>query len=267
MCSGYAFSEQVQDCLRNSLLQSLVLRPQNFISFDHFAAFVGSLHSSSLRKLKVYDWHFYEAAFPVQIFSKFLLMEFYMWGVSLHEAGWKSMRQEIPKCKTLESLGIMDIEWWGSNKTAAEVTVEFAQLLKDCPNILYANPTGFYNSEDDDIVDDEGYEDVQYTIHYAPILEHNRLIKNLTRLKKDENCQVRGFLVAEVIGRRFAQKPSSCYTVLKANVDVLVSYYHSSDENVQEVLRDAVDAPEIVIHDSTTANKQIKCTTPSKRKR
>jgi len=66
-----------------------------------------------------------------------------------------------------------------------------------------------------------------YTTHIAPILEHNRLIQNLKTFKERGNYQERGFLVAEAVGTRFAKKVSSCYTILKSNVDVLVSYLSS----------------------------------------
>jgi len=49
-------------------------------------------------------------------------------------------------------------------------------------------------------------------------------------------------------------KPSSSYTVLKANVDVLVAYL-TSDQNAQQVVQEALDASETVTYIplSTTA--------------
>jgi len=260
--SGYRFSDRLQDSLRDSLmLQSLFLTPQNFISFEDFAGFVISLHSRSLRSLKIFAWDFGRAAFPVEIVHKLLLKEFYILGVPFSEAGWKSIRQELPKCKTLEKLEILNMSW-GPNKqedVAVEFAVEFAQLLKDSPNILFTNRRDFFCDDDDGEEDDE-----LYTTHFAPILEHNRLLKNLTILKRRENYQVRGFLVAEAVGSRFAKKPSSCYTVLKANVDVIVSYL-TSDQNAQHVVQEALDTSETVAYIplSATAQKQNKRTTPS----
>jgi len=148
-----------------------------------------------------------------------------MWDVYFNEAGWKSICQELPKCKTLNSLEFSSIGWWSSNKkevAASEFAVKFAQLLKYCPNILFTNETEFFCDDDDD--DDDYDDNVLYQTHFSPIPEHNRLTKNMITLRKKENYQVRSFLVAEAVGTRFAKKPSSCYTVIKANVDVLVAY-------------------------------------------
>jgi len=269
----YGFSERLQDSLRDSLqLQTLALELLNFMSsFDHFAGFVRSLHSRSLRSLKFYYWDFRRAAFPVEIFHKLLLTELYVGCVFFTEAGWKSIRQELPKCKTLEKLEVVVIGWCGCyEKEFAEVqvAVEFAELLKDSPNILVTNTREFFYDNDEDEDDDNAEDDELYTTHIAPILQHNRLIKNLTILKRKENYQVRGFLVAEAVGRQFANKPSCCYTVLKANVDVLVAYL-ASDEKAQQVVSEAVHASETVMYNplSTTGEKQDKRQTPSNRKR
>ncbi len=189
-------------------------------------------------------------------------------GVSFDEASWKSMRQEIPKCKTLVSLGFSGIDWWSCHlKKVAEVefAVDFVQLLKDCPNILFTNTMTFFYHDFRGPFDD-GSE--LYATHFAPILEHNRLTKHLIALKGKENYQVRGFLVAEAVGRQYATKPSSCYRILKENVDVLVSYL-SSDDRAQQIVREAIDAPTKVVRNPTsaTAEKQNKRTTPAKRKR
>ncbi len=255
-------------------MQSLVLSPSNFISFDDSVRFVRSLHSRSLRSLRIHYWDFDHAAFPVEIFHKLLLTEFEMSGVYFNEAGWKSIQREIPKCKTLLSLRFSGIAWWSTNKkkvAEVEFAAEFAQLLKDCPNILITNISEFFFDIGEDVNDDDPYDDGSelYATHFAPILEHNRLTINLKTLRRRENTKVRGFLVAEAIGRQFANKPSSCYTVLKANVDVLVSYL-PSDERAQQIVRDAIDdARKKVVQNrtSTTANKQSKRATPSKRKR
>jgi len=115
--TGYRFSEQVQDSLHDSpTLQTLVLYLVNFQSFDEYESFLGSLHSSSLCRLKIFDWDFCHAAFLVEIFQKHLLTDLYMMSVSFMEAGWKSIWQELPKCKTLDRLEFKSVEWWGSNK-------------------------------------------------------------------------------------------------------------------------------------------------------
>jgi len=267
------FSKQVLNSLRNNLqLQSLELCSKNFKSFNDFAAFVSSLHSSSLRKLTIFNWDFRRAAFPVEIFHKLLLMEFHVKAVDFTKAGWKSCRQDIPKCKTLNVLSFSSIMLWNSRKkknAKVEFAVELAQLLKDSPNILSTTKGrmfSYYFDRDDD--DNDKHDSVLYATHFAPILEHNRLTRNLIALRKKENDQVRGFLVAEAIGTRFAQKPSSCYTVLKANVDVLVSYL-SWDAKAQEVFREAIDdAPESVqMPMSTTPNNLNKQKPLSKGKR
>jgi len=151
-----------------------------------------------------------------------------------------------------------------------EFAVDFAQLLKHCPNILFTNTTEFFFDIGDDVDDDDPYDDGSelYATRFAPILEHNRLTNNLITLRRRENSHVRGFLVAEAIATRSTKKFSSCYTVLKANVDVLVSYL-SSDEKALHVVRREIDAPKKVVHNllSRTANKQNKRTTPFKRKR
>jgi len=169
-----------------------------------------------------------------------------MWVAHFNEAGWKSFRQEIPKCKTLEKVELLKIWLWDcNNKDVAknDFAVDFAQLLKNSPNILFTNKRNFFYDEHDKDDDDN----VLYTTRIAPILEHNRLLKNLAILKRKGNYRVRSFLVAEAVGRRFAQKPSRCYTVLKANVDVLVAYL-TSDGNTQQVVPEAVDAPEIAAY-------------------
>jgi len=264
------FSKRLQDSLRDSLkLQSLFLSPRNFLSFDDFSRFVSSLHSSSLRRLTIHRWDFRRTALPVQIFSKLLLTEFHMLDPCFDEAGWKSIQQALSKCKTLNRLEFSYIEWCSDDNKykKGEFAIIFAQLLKDNPNILFTNTRRFFFSLD--CFNFDARDDELYTIYFAPILEHNRLLKNLTIFKRKENYQVRGFLVAEAVGRLFAKKPSSCYTVLKANVDVLISYLTSDENAQQQVLREAVDASETVIYNplSTTANKQEKRQTPFKRKR
>jgi len=86
----------------------------------------------------------------------------------------------------------------------------------------------------------------------------------LITLRKTENYQVRGFLIAEAMGRLLAKKTSSCYTVLKANIDVLISYLLSNEEALQ-VSQEANDAPNNRM--STIANQNNNHMTPSKRKR
>jgi len=71
--------------------------------------------------------------------------------------------------------------------------------------------------------DDDDEEDDLYTTYLAPVLEHNCLRHNLKTLKEREKYEVRGCLVSEAVGTGFAENVSSCYTVLKANLDVLVS--------------------------------------------
>jgi len=178
----------------------------------------------------------------VQIFSKLLLTEFHVENARFNEAGLKSIRQALSKCKTLNRLEFSNIAWRSDEYVCVEgeFLIKFEQLLQDNPNILFTNTKGFFYNVY--FYDDDGRDDEEYTILFAPILEHNRLLKNLTILKRKENYQVRGFLVAEAVGRRFAKKPSSSYTVLKANVDVLVSYYLSSDGKKQ-VVQKAIDAP------------------------
>jgi len=179
------FSEQVLNSLRNNLqLQSLDLCARNFESFNDFAAFVSSLHSSSLRNLKIHDWDFRRAAFPVEIFHKLLLTKFQMYVVHFTKAGWTSIRQEIPKCTTLNSLEFFSIVLWNSGNKEAKFkfAVELAQLLKDSPNILSTNQKMFAyfpGCYDDS---DKNGSSVLYATHFAPILEHNRLTKNLIAL-------------------------------------------------------------------------------------
>jgi len=266
--SDSPYSEKVLDSVHNSVkLQTLVLYPQNFISFDDYAGFLKSLHSSSLGKMIINGWDFRRAAFPVEIFHNLSLLELSMCDVYFTEAGWQSMRQEIPQSKTLHLLEFVDIGWWGSGKkedAAAGFAVEFAQLLKDNANIVLTNKTAFFRDEND-CNHNKDDPDVLYTTHFAPILEHNRLTRKLKTLKG--NIKVRGFLVAEVIGRRFCKKPSGCYAVLKANVDVLVSYF-LSDEKARQVVPEAINPPKQV-HKSTsrTACQHNKRRTHAKRKR
>jgi len=56
----------------------------------------------------------HNVAFPVEIFQNLLLMHFTLKDVAFHEAGWRNLLQEIPKCTTLTSLEFKDIDWWGS---------------------------------------------------------------------------------------------------------------------------------------------------------
>jgi len=228
--SGTAYSEEVLDCLRNSpRLQSLELFENNFTSNDAYASFLRSLNSTSLQSLTVQNWDMREIAFPVEIFDKLALTHFSIHDVCFNEAGWRSLLQEISKkCSTLTSLEFKYILWWGSDDeqvAGGEFALELAQFLKDNPNILATNTKTYFGDDYDD-----GNDDILYTTHLAPILEHNRLLNNLKGLKERENYEVRGFLVSEAIGALFATKVSSCYTMLKANADVLVSFLPSYNE-------------------------------------
>jgi len=187
----------------------------------------------------------------MEIFHKLPLVELSMCNVYFTEAGWKSMRQEISKSKTLYLLEFVGIGWWESEKkedAAVGFAVEFTKLLKDSPNIVFTNTTAFFRDENNYNYNENDH-DVMYTTHFAPILEHNSLTKYLKTLKGNADYKVRGFLVAEAIGSRFSKKPSSCYTMLKANVDVLVSYL-SSDEKAQHIIPEAINVPKQV-HKST----------------
>ncbi len=227
------YSEEMLISLRNSPgLQSLALCSENFADdYDKYGGFLSSLNSTtstSLRILTIHGWNSpLNVDFPVEIFQNLSLTHFSLRFTALNEASWKNLLKEIPKCTTLVSLEFGNIEWWGSEErdiAAVEFAVELALFLKNNPNILYTNKKDFM-AEDVGIIG--GKDDVVYTTHIAPILEHNRLIQNLKTFKERGNYQERGFLVAEAVGTRFAKKVSSCYTILKSNVDVLVSYLSS----------------------------------------
>ncbi len=227
------YSDEMLISLRNSPgLQSLALCSENFDDdFDKYGGFLSSLNSTtstSLRILTIHGWNFrLNVDFPMEIFQNLSLTHFSLKFPTLNEASWKNLLKEIPKCTTLVSLEFGNIEWWGSEErdiAAVEFAVELALFLKNNPNIVSTNKKDFM-ANDFDI--DEGEDDVVYTTHIAPILEHNRLIQNLKAFKERGNYQERGFLVAEAVGTRFASKVSSCYTILKANVDVLVTYLSS----------------------------------------
>jgi len=144
---------------------------------------------------------------------------------------------------------------------------EFVQLLKDNANIVYTNTTAFFRAENDKNYNKDDH-DVLYTTHFAPVLEHNRLTKDMEILKGTVNNKVRGFLVAELIGRWSCNKPSSCYTVLKANVDVLVSCLSSDEKAQQVVVPETINAPKQSRKSTLrTACQQNKQKTPAKRKR
>jgi len=229
-----SYSEQVLNSLRNSpRLQSLALCSQNFTSNDDCASFVRSLNSTSLRHLTIEMWDFSnDIAFPIEIFQNLSLTHFSLKDTTFDEAGWKNLLQEIPKCRTLVSLEFKYIVWWGSEDeelAAVEFAGEWAQFSKHNPNILTIN-SGSYLSDDYN----DSNDDILYMTHLAPIIEHNRLLQNLKTLKESENYEVRSFLVSEAIGTRFAGKVSSCYTMLKGNMDVFVSFL-SSRNGAQEV--------------------------------
>jgi len=220
---GDPYPEEMLNSLCNSGLLSLELFSVNFTSHDAYGAFLRSLHSSSLEQLTINEWDFRRLAFPVEIVEKLSLVHLSMTDVSFHEGGWKSFFRELPKCKTLRSLEFMYSMWWDSEeneKAAGQFAVEFAQFLKNSPNILSINKTGYCLCRHGSAENDN---DDLYATCFAPILEHNRLKKNLETLKNKENYEVRGFLVSEALGTRFAENPSSCYTMLKVNVDVLIS--------------------------------------------
>jgi len=212
-------------------LQSLTLCSENFEDFEDYGDFLSSLSSttsSSLRILTIQGWYSTEVAFPVEIFQNLSLTHFAFKFPTFDEASWKNLLQEIPKCSTLISLEFWNIEWWGSQQrkiAAVEFAMEVAQFLRNNPTILFTNKKGFIGID----FDGDGEDDVAYTTYIAPILEYHRLIVNLKTLRERGNYQVRGFLVAEAVGTRFAGKFSSCYTIVKANVDVLVSYLSSRD--------------------------------------
>jgi len=128
-------------------------------------------------------------------------------------------------CKLI-SLEFWNIEWWGSevhDNAAVEFVIELAHYLKDNPNIVSTNRKDFMS---DDLTLGEG-NNIVYTTHIAPILEHNCLTQILKTLRERGNYQEPGFLVAEAVGTWFAGKVSSCYTIIKSNVDVLISYLSS----------------------------------------
>jgi len=117
----------------------------------------------------------------------------------------------------------------GIEIAADEFTMKVAQFLQNNLTILFTNKKGFIDDIYDDDSDGDGEDDVAYTAYIAPILEYHSLTVNLKTLRERGNYQVRGFLVAEAVGTRFAGNISSCYTIVQANVDVLVSYLSSRD--------------------------------------
>jgi len=229
------YSEEMLDCLRNiPRLQSLELCAENFTSKVAYASFVRSLNSTSLRRLTISGWNFYrDVPFPVEIFQNLSLTHFSFKDVTFSEVGWRNLLQEIPKCKTINSLGFEFISWWGSifeELARVEFALELAHFLKHNQNIISTNTKTYFNDERDYAHAD----DILYTTYLAPVLEHNRLLQNLKMLKERENYEVRGFLVSEAVGTRFAGKVSHCYTMIKGNMDVLVSFLSSHNE-AQEV--------------------------------
>jgi len=231
------YSKVVLDGLCNSPgLQSLALCSKNFADGaaaddeNSYAGFLRSLNStnrssSSLRILILQGWNFRKVAFPVEIFQNLSLTQFSLKEPTLTETGWKNLLQEIPKCKTLVSVEFWYLDWWGSkkrDKAALEFALELAQFLKQNPNIVSTNKREYITG--DDINNDNDKDDIVYTKHIGPILEHNRLIQNLKRIDETVSYGERGFLMSEAVGRQYATNLSSCYTIVKANMDVLVSY-------------------------------------------
>jgi len=218
------YSKEVLNCLHNNpRLQSLGLCPKNFTSMDDYASFVSSLNSTSLRSLTIENWDFRKVAFPVEVFQNLSLMHFNLKVPTFDEPSWKNLLQEIPKCTTLE---FEYIHWQilgGKELVAAEFVLQLAQFLKDNPNIVVFNLLTFNGT----LV----FNDNLYTAHLGPILEDNHLTKNLKMLKEMENYKVHGFLVSEALGTWYATKVSSCYRILKENVDVLVSFLSSDNES------------------------------------
>jgi len=220
------FSQEVLDGLRNSPgLQSLAICSENFREDDDeaYAGFLSSLNSTALRRLTIHGWDFRrDVAFPMEIFQNLSLTHFSMINPTFNEASWRTLLQEIPKCTTLISLEFEHVDWWGSKErddAVLEFSIDFAQFLKNNPNIVSTNKR--FMGNDYDVFAANG--DIVYNTHIAPILEYNCLMKNLKTLKERGNDKERGFLVAEAVGTRSATKVSSCYPILKANMDVLVS--------------------------------------------
>jgi len=226
LCPDSRYSEEVLDSLRNSPgLQSLTLCSENFDDdYEDYGDFLSSLNSTtstSLRILTIHDWNCRNVDFPMEIFQNLSLTQLSLKFPVFDEASWKNLLQEIPKCATLVSLEFWYIEWWGSEErdnAAVEFAIELAQFVKNNPNIVSTNKKEFIADD----FDNEGKDDVVYTTHIAPILEHNRLIQNLKTFKVRGNYQDRGFLVAEAVGTRFASEVSSCYTILKSNVSIFI---------------------------------------------
>jgi len=116
------------------------------------------------------------------------------------------------------------ILWWGSeDKELAGVkfALKLAQFLKDNPNILATNTKSYF-----------GNDMMMTTMAFCTQLTwlpfwNNCLVKNLKTVKERENYEMHSFLVSEAIGSWFATKVSSCYTMLKANVDVLICFLSS----------------------------------------
>jgi len=67
-------------------------------------------------------------------------------------------------------------------------------------------------------------DDVVYTTHIALILEHNRLKQNLKTLRERGGARFCGF---GSDWNAVCRKVSSLYTMLKANVDVLLAHLSS----------------------------------------
>jgi len=228
------YSEEMLDCLLDNSpgLQSLELCDDNFVD-DEYSFFMSSLHSSSLRSLTIHGWNFREIDFPMEVFQNLALTHFSILFPTFDEEDWRKLLPEISKCATLRSLEFKYIEWWGSQErdiAAVEFALEMAQFLKNNPNIVSTNTNDFMSDD----YNDDGKDDVIYTTYMALILEHHRLqmehrclTENLKSFKQRGNYKVRGFLVAEAVGTRYATKVSSCYTMLRMNMDVLVSYLSS----------------------------------------
>ncbi len=211
VCKDY-HSAKGLSAMQKSQLRSLSLHGIGFSTYDYFARFLHSFHSSTLERLALCSYYS-GCASPVvalAIEQCPMLIHFSLDHARLNRAHWDCILNAIRNHKVLSSLTLKYGAW--KDITYEEAAAGFTVMLKENANIEKLETESFFsNGRDSPLLE------TKIMLHVV----HNYYSKRFSSLHRTEAANTRAALVGKALGIGLQRKPSFQYELLKSNVDLI----------------------------------------------